>query len=318
MHLLWLVLGVVVGSIEGLPVNAPPQDSLDAICDGLTAATAIASQAVALRSHSSPNPEIEGLRSELLTALSDAGTNFRLSLERGEAYARAGNKVANNVIYVLDRFVLGKLEKKHIPDVARSLEKPITQLLDNAIEMQAHFGAVQTDLEKVQMKTQTHGQRVDRAITEAQDAINKSRRRRKRSNIFAGAMAAVCVVFPPAAPAAIGLGTAQAIEGDLQHKAVVAGLATVQSWHAFADNLITIRGVVGRAQDVTADQIRFWSQTRDQIARLSDSSADWLEDLSSEWMVEKLLAEWKGVAQQYSQCAYATSDTHRFLDAHLQ
>ncbi|KAF8145223.1 hypothetical protein K438DRAFT_1782161 [Mycena galopus ATCC 62051] len=41
------------------------------------------------------------------------------------------------------------------------------------------------------------------------------------------------------------------------------------------------------------------SQTRDQITRLSDSSADWLEDLSSEWMVEKLLVEWKCVAQQY-------------------
>ncbi|KAJ6475569.1 hypothetical protein C8R45DRAFT_1077409 [Mycena sanguinolenta] len=316
MHLLWLLLGVVVGGTNGL--NAPPSDALDAICDGLTGATAIASQAVAIRTQSSPNPEIEALRLELLTALSHAGANFRLSLERGEAYARAGTKVANNVIYVLDRFVLGNLEKEHIPDIARSLEKPITQLLENAKEMQAHFGAVQTDLEKVQMQTQTHGQRVDGAIAEAQNAIDKSRRRRKRSNIFAGAMAGLSFVFPPAAPAAIGLAAAKAVEADEHHKDVVAGLTAIQPWHVFADNLRTMLGVVRHAQEVTADQIRFWSQTRDQVEQLHDSRAVWLEDLSSEWVIEKLLAEWKGVAQQYSQCAYTTSDTHRFLDAHLQ
>jgi len=305
-----------VGGTMGL--NTPPPDSLDAICDGLTAANTIASQAVAIRTQSSPNPEIEVLRSELLNALSDAGANFRLSLERGEAYARAGTKVANNVIYVLDRFVIGKLEKKHIPDVARSLEKPITELLDNAKEMQAHFGAVQTDLEKMQMKTQAHIQHVDRAIAEVQNAIDKSRRRRKRANIFAGAVAAVGVVFPLAAPAAVGIGAAKAVEANDHHQDVVAGLAAIQPWRVFAENLTTMRSVVGRAQEVTADQIRFWSQTRDQVERLKDSSADWLKDLSSEWMVEKLLAEWKGVAQQYGQCAYTTSETHRILDAHLQ
>ncbi|KAJ6605437.1 hypothetical protein DFH09DRAFT_1300172 [Mycena vulgaris] len=140
MHLFWPLLGMVVGGTMGL--NTPRPESLDAICDGLTAATAIASQAVAIRAQSSPNPEIEVLRSELLTALSDAGANFHLSLERGEVYALAGTKVANNVIYVLNKFVAGELETKHIPDIARSLDKPITQLLDSAKEMQAHFGAV--------------------------------------------------------------------------------------------------------------------------------------------------------------------------------
>ncbi|KAJ6605438.1 hypothetical protein DFH09DRAFT_1067703 [Mycena vulgaris] len=67
-----------------------------------------------------------------------------------------------------------------------------------------------------------------------------------------------------------------------------------------------------RASYVAADQIRFWSQMRSQVERLNDSSADWLEDLSSEWMTTKLLAEWKGVVQQYDlrrpsvpQCTFA-------------
>ncbi|KAJ7084701.1 hypothetical protein C8R44DRAFT_821897 [Mycena epipterygia] len=318
MQLFWPLLGMVGVGPCTMALNPPPPGSLDAICDGLTAATAIASQTVAIRAQSSPNLEIEALRSELLTALFDTGANFRLSLERGEAYARAGTKVANNVIYVLDRFVAGELETKHVPDIARSLDKPIIQLLGNATEMHGHFGAVQTDLEKVQMKTQTHGQRVDRAIAEAQNAIDKSRRRRKRSTFWAGALAVVSFAFPPVAPltgtAATGLG----LNADAHHKDVVAGLTAVQPWHVFADNLRSMRSVVGRAQDVTSEQIRFWSQTRDLIERLKDSSADWLEDLSSEWMAAKLLAEWKGVAQQYSQCAHTTSDAHRFLDAHLQ
>ncbi|KAJ7478076.1 hypothetical protein B0H11DRAFT_2234403 [Mycena galericulata] len=315
MQLFWPLLGIIgVGAV----LNPPPPGSVHAICDGLTAATAIASQAVAIRTQSAPNPEIVAARSELLTALSDAGTKFGLSLERGEAYARSGTKVANNVIYVLDRSVAGTLEAKHIPDVARSLDKPIAQLLGNATEMHRNFGAVQTNLETVQIKTETHGQRVDRAIAEAQDAIAKSRRRRKRSTIWAGALTFVSVVLPPAAPLAGPVAAGLALDADAHHKDVVAGLTAIQPWHVFADNLQSMRSVVGLAQDVTAELIQFWSQMRDLVGRLQDSSADWLEDLSSEWMAQKLLAEWKIVAQQYSQCAHTTSDAHRFLDAHLQ
>ncbi|KAJ6534258.1 hypothetical protein B0H19DRAFT_1080742 [Mycena capillaripes] len=244
MHLLWLLLGWSAAPRTWID---PPSDSLDAICDGLTAATDIVSQAVAIGIHSSPNPEIEALRLELLSSLSDAGANFHLSFKRGEVYARAGTKVGNNVIYVLDRFVSGKLEKKHIPDVTRSLEKPIKRLLDNAREMQTHFGEVQTDLEKVRMKPQTHEQRVDRPIAEAQDAIDKSRCRRKRSNIFAGAMV-LCFVFTPAASAAVGIAAAKAVEGDEHHKDVVAGLAAIQPWNVFAENLGTMLGADGRAE----------------------------------------------------------------------
>ncbi|KAJ7739273.1 hypothetical protein DFH07DRAFT_778812 [Mycena maculata] len=315
MHLSWTLLGIVVSGTMGL--NPPPPGSLDAICNGLTAATDIASHAVAIRSQSAPHPEIEVLRSELLSALSDAGASFRLSLEQGEVYARAGSKVANNVIYPLERFIAGKLETKHLPDIARSLDKPITQLLENAKEMHGRFGAVQTELEKVQMKTQTHGQRVDRAIAEAQDAIAKSRRRRRRSTIWAGALAFVSVILPPVAPLAGTAAVGLAVDADAYHKDVVTGLTAIQPWHVFADNLRTMRHVVGRAQDVTEEQIRFWSQMRDQVEELKDSSANWLEDLSSEWMATKLLTEWKGVKQQYSQCAHTTSDAHRFLNAHL-
>ncbi|KAJ7700323.1 hypothetical protein B0H17DRAFT_1128745 [Mycena rosella] len=311
MHLFWISLGMVVGGTMGL--NPPPPGSLDAICNGLTAATEIASHAVAIRSQSAPNPEIEALRSELLTALSDAGVNFRLSLEQGEVYARAGAKVANNVIYPLEQFIAGKLETKHLPDIARSLDKPIAQLLENAKEMHGRFGGIQTELEKVQMKTQIHGQSVDRAIAEAQDAIDESRSARELSNVFAGVLGVVAFAFPPAALLAGGL----ALNADAHHENVVAGLTAIQPWHVFADNLRTMRDVVGRAQGVTGEQIRFWSQMRDQVEQLKDSSANWLEDLSSEWMATKLLTEWKGVAQQYSQCAHTTSDAHRFLDAHM-
>ncbi|KAJ7038626.1 hypothetical protein C8F04DRAFT_1179640 [Mycena alexandri] len=293
MHLFWTFLGMV-------PVRRRPP---------LTTS----GSNVSCHVRSAPNPEIEGLRSELLTALSDAGGNFRLSLEQGEAYARAGTKVANNVIYPLEQFIAGKLETKHLPDIARSLDKPITQLLENAKEMHGRFGGIQTELEKVQMKTQIHGQSVDRAIAEAQDAIDESRSARALSNVFAGVLGVVGFAFPPAALLAGGL----ALNADAHHENVVAGLTAIQPWHVFADNLRTMRDVVGRAQGVTGEQIRFWSRMRDQVEQLKDSSANWLEDLSSEWMATKLLAEWKGVAQQYSQCAHTTSDAHRFLDAHL-
>src|ERR1700761_5375035 len=100
-----------------MQMNPPPPGSVNTICDGLTAAKGIASQAVAIRTQyvacssitpalicptrrPAPNPESQAARSELLSALLDAGTIFGLSLVRGEAYARAGTKAANNVIYV--------------------------------------------------------------------------------------------------------------------------------------------------------------------------------------------------------------------------
>ncbi|KAJ7199800.1 hypothetical protein GGX14DRAFT_401092 [Mycena pura] len=315
MQIFWPLLGIIgVGAV----LNPPPPGSVNAICDGLTAAKGIASQAVAIRTQSAPNPEIEAARSELLSALLDAGTKFGLSLARGEAYARAGTKVANNAIYVLKQIAAGKLEAKHIPDVARSLDKPIAQLLGNATEMHQNFGAVQTALEKVQMETQTHGQHVERAIAIAQDAIETSRRRREQSNIFAGAMAVVGVAFPILAPAAAGIAAAKVMEADDHHQDVVAGLRAIKPWYAFADDLRSMRGAVGHAQEVTAEMIKFWSQMRDLVEGLQDTSANWLDDLSSKWMAEKLLEEWEIVAQQYSQCAHTTSDAHRFLDAHLQ
>lgn len=82
------------------------------------------------------------------------------------------------------------------------------------------------------------------------------------------------------------------------------GLKAIQPWHVFADDLRSMRGAVGRAQEVTAEMIQFWSQMRDLVERLQDTSANWLEDPSSEWMAKKLLPEWKIVAQQYSQCAH--------------
>ncbi|KAJ7858078.1 hypothetical protein B0H14DRAFT_2750043 [Mycena olivaceomarginata] len=296
----------------------PPADSLDAIGDGLTAATAIASQAVALRAQSSHDPQIEALRSELLTALSSAGANFRCGLERGEDYALAGTKVAKNVIYVLDQFIKGELETAHIPDIARSLDKPITQLLESAKEMHKHFGAVKTALEKVTMKTQMHGQHVDRAIAEAEKAIKETKSRRERNIVFAGLLGLVSFIFPPAAPFTGPLAAGLAVRADALHKDVIHGLTAIQPWSVFADNLSTVEAVVGRAQDVTATHILFWLQMRNQVNQLQDTSADWLEDLSSEFLAKKLRDEWKDVEIQYSQLTHKTSDAHRFLDAHLE
>ncbi|KAJ7197973.1 WD40-repeat-containing domain protein [Mycena pura] len=296
-----------------MQLNPPPPGSVNTICDGLTAAKGIASQAVAIRTQPAPNPEIQAARSELLSALLDAGTVFGLSLVRGEAYARAGTKVANNVIYVLDQLVAGEFETRHIPNVARSLHKPIAQLLDNATEMHGSFGAVQTALEKVQVKTQTHGQHVERTIAKAQDAIRTSRRRREQSYVTAGIFAAVCFVFPVLAPAAAAVAISEVVEADDHDDDVVAGLRAVQPWYVFADELRSVQGAVGRAQEVTAEMIQFWSQMQNLVDGLQDTSADWLDDLSSEWMAKKLLAEWKIVAQEYRQCAHQTlidSSTH--------
>ncbi|KAF8207928.1 hypothetical protein K438DRAFT_2013313 [Mycena galopus ATCC 62051] len=296
----------------------PPPGSLDAIGDGLAAANAIASQAVALRAQSSGDPQIDALRSELLNALSDAGADFGRGLKLGEDYALAGTKVAKNVIYVLNQFIKGELEEAHIPDIALSLDKPITQLLENAKEMHTQFGAIKTALEKVSIKTQMHGQQVDRVISEAEKAIKEVKLARERNIVFAGLLGLISFIFPPVAPLTGPLAAGLAVTADTLHKDVIHGLAAIQPWSVFAENLRTVEAVVGRAQEVTEAHIRFWLQMQNQMSQLEDTSAEWLKKLSSDFLAKKLRDEWVEAGKQYSELTHKTSDAHRFLNAHLE
>ena len=62
--------------------------------------------------------------------------------------------------------------------------------------------------------------------------------------------------------------------------------------------------MVDRARSATAEQIQYWSQTLDELGSLEASSEDWLERTCSKWMAQKLVDQWKVVAQKYSECAH--------------
>ncbi|KAJ7751756.1 hypothetical protein DFH07DRAFT_774661 [Mycena maculata] len=129
--------------------NPPSPASLNAVRDGLVAKRAIVSQVGALQNQSSSNSTIEAMRTDPLTALVGADNKYRDGLKLGEKYALAGSEVANSAVHTLEEFAAGKVEDKDIQDIARSLEEPVTKLLDNANKMQEHCGLISTDLENV-------------------------------------------------------------------------------------------------------------------------------------------------------------------------
>jgi hypothetical protein len=65
-----------------------------------------------------------------------------------------------------------------------------------------------------------------------------------------------------------------------------------------------LKVVVEGAKRATATQIQYWSQTLDRLAGLEATSQDWLEDPSSKWTANKVLAQWKVVSQKYSECSH--------------
>ncbi|KAJ6605943.1 hypothetical protein B0H10DRAFT_1957013 [Mycena sp. CBHHK59/15] len=123
-----------------MTLNPPTPASLDAIRDGIFAGSAIASQ---ILEQQQDRGDAYGLPH------CGAGNKFRDGLKLGEKYARAGAEVANSAGYTLEEFAAGKVEDKDIQDIARTLEEPVTELLDNANKMQEHWGLILTELENV-------------------------------------------------------------------------------------------------------------------------------------------------------------------------
>ncbi|KAF7365957.1 hypothetical protein MVEN_00471100 [Mycena venus] len=330
MRLFWPFLGALVVT-RAISMKPPDADALNDVCSGVSISTTIASKTVAIRDNSSPDPNVERMRLDLIDTLLDIGVKFRLGVKKGEAYSRSGAKVAKDFIYALDQFVAGGVHTKDVPDIARTLIKRVTELLANAREMHTYFGAVQTDLEKLELKTEKTRQQIHTAIAAAQHEIDKERDRRERKAVLGAACGVLGLVFPPALVVAGGL----VIDSNDHHQNVVNSMGHIYlnsfkiyiyflqsskpsnpGW-LFSDDSSSVLNVVKQAQSATAGQIYYWSQTLDQLESLKDYSTDWLEDLSSEWTAKKLVEQWKTVDKKYSECAYTTSEAHRVLEAHM-
>ncbi|KAJ6603747.1 hypothetical protein B0H10DRAFT_641887 [Mycena sp. CBHHK59/15] len=221
MHLFWPFLGVLVTS--AISMKPPNSDALNDVCSGFSIATTIASKTLAIRDNLSPDPKIETMRLDLIDKLLDIGVKFRFGVKTGEAYSRSGVKVAKDFIYALDQFIVGGLHTKDVPDIARSLIKRVTELLANAKEMHAYFGAVQTDLEKLEMKTEKTRRQIDNAIAEAQHEIDEERDRRENYAVLGVFCGVLGLVFPPALVVAGGM----AIESGAHHQNVIDGMGHI-------------------------------------------------------------------------------------------
>ncbi|KAF8171207.1 hypothetical protein K438DRAFT_1940781 [Mycena galopus ATCC 62051] len=296
MRLFWPFLGVVVTSV--ISMTPPDSAALNDVCNGLTISTIIASKTVAIRKNLSPDPNIEAMCLDLIDTLLDIGVKFRFGVKTGDAHSQSGAKVAKDIIYILDQFIVGRLHTPDVPEIARSLMKRVTKLLANAKELHTYFGAIQTYLEKPEMKTEKTRQHIDNTIAALQHEIDEERDRRESGTVLGMFCSITGFFFPPAF--------------------VVAALHAIEPWLVFSDDSNGILNVVKQTQSATAGQIYYWSQTLDHLESLEDYSTDWLENLSSEWTAKKLLAQWKAVDKKYSECAYTTSEAHRFLEAHMQ
>ncbi|KAJ7862877.1 hypothetical protein B0H14DRAFT_2739540 [Mycena olivaceomarginata] len=311
MRLFWPFLVALLTSVTSM--KPPDSDALNDVCSGLRISTTIALKAVTIRDNLSPDPTVETMRLDLIDTLLNIGVKFRVGVKTGEAYSRSGAKVAKDYIYALDQFIVGGLHSEDVPDIARSLIKRVTELLANAKELHTYFGAVQTDLEELGMKTERTRQQIDNTIVALQREIDKERDDRERDTVLGVFCGILGLAFPPALAVAGGL----ALSAHEHHQNVVDQLNDIKPWLVFSDDVNGVLSVVKQAQSATAGQIYYWSQTLDQLESLKDYSADWLENLSSEWTAKKLLVQWKTVDTKYSQCAYTTSEAHRVLEAHM-
>ncbi|KAF8166325.1 hypothetical protein K438DRAFT_1857460 [Mycena galopus ATCC 62051] len=295
-----------------MTLNPPTPASLDAIRDGLVAGRAIVSQVAALRNQSSSNSEIEAMRTDVLTALVGAGNKFRDGLKLGEKYALAGAEVANSAVYTLEEFAAGKVEDKDIQDIARSLEEPVTELLDNANKMKEHWGSLLTELEKVQYKTEEFQKRVQQAVEAAEEAIRRARAARDGSIFATLGLGILSIFVPPLA----GFTVATAVSAVMVDQTVGDELELLAPWKVFGQDLETIHGVVKQAQEATTNQIQLWSDIRVQIELLKKSNARMIKNDSNGWMNKKLLKDWTGAENKFKELVHKTSDGQRFLEAH--
>ncbi|KAJ7859462.1 hypothetical protein B0H14DRAFT_2746432 [Mycena olivaceomarginata] len=293
MRLFWPFLVALLTSVTSM--KPPDSDALNDVCSGLRISTTIALKAVTIRDNLSPDPTVEAMRLDLIDTLLNIGVKFRVGVKTGEAYSRSGAKVAKDYIYALDQFIVGGLHSKDVPDIARSLIKR---------ELHTYFGAVQTDLKELGMKTERTRQQIDNTIAALQREIDKERDDRERDTVLGVFCGILGLAFPPALAVAGGL----ALSAHEHHQNVVDQLNDIKPWLVFSDDVNGVLSVVKQAQSATAGQIYYWSQTLDQLESLKDYSADWLENLSSEWTAKKLLVQWKTVDTKY---------THRVLEAHM-
>jgi hypothetical protein len=96
-----------------------------------------------------PDAEIDRRRLEAVEALIDISAKFRLGIERGAAFSRAGFIVSNDFIYGLEQFLAGGLHSLNVKEMIKPLAKRVGMLLQDAKEMHLFFGAVQTDVDRV-------------------------------------------------------------------------------------------------------------------------------------------------------------------------
>lgn len=71
---------------------------------------------------------------------------------------------------------------------------------------------------------------------------------------------------------------------------------------AFGD-VQQLRTLVQGAQDATAAQIQYWSQTLNDHTMLEIASHNHLEDPIFKWTAKNVLAQWKTVLEKHSECS---------------
>jgi DNA gyrase/topoisomerase IV subunit A len=178
------------------------------------------------------------MRADIFTALIRTGNKFRDGLKLGENYALSGAAVASHAVYTLKQFIAGEVENKDIQDIARSLDEPITEVLNNINEMHEYWGLISTELEnvcisfcnnrvhllislsvQVQYKTEEFQKRVQQVVEEAEEALVRARTTRDVSIFATITLALVSVIVPPV----LGLAATAAVTAGVSEQRVVDG-----------------------------------------------------------------------------------------------
>lgn len=162
MRALFALSGIL--SVAGAITTSPPEsNALSEFCTGLTTATSIADSALSLKNkqaiqpfeqastnsvncRGAPDPEINRRRLEAVNALVDISVKFKLGIERGALFSRAGFIVAKDFIYNIEQYLAGEVQSGDVKDMVGPLTKRVGKLLEDAKEMYNFFNDVQTDV----------------------------------------------------------------------------------------------------------------------------------------------------------------------------